>query len=236
MIKTAVILAGGFGTRLKEVVKDVPKPMAPVNGTPFLAYVCRYLKKYDIKNIIFSTGYLSEKIETYFHENFEGVQTSYSKETTPLGTGGAVRLAIKNSRDEEILVLNGDSFFDVPLDEFYKKHNEKNGDGSLALRYVLDTSRYGTIDRDEQNKIICFQEKTGTASQGFINGGVYIIKPSSFLKNTPSEGPFSIEKDFFEKQVGQLDLYGFEYSGYFIDIGIPADYMKAQHDFKEFKY
>src|SRR5688572_21570085 len=134
MINTAVILAGGFGTRLKEVIHDVPKPMAPVNGQPFLVYVCRYLKKYGVQKIIFSTGHLSEKIENYFKTNFEGLHITCSKEIFPLGTGGAVRLAIEKLTDNEIFVLNGDSFFDVPLDDFYKKHCEKKGDVSLALR------------------------------------------------------------------------------------------------------
>ena len=236
MLNTVIILAGGFGTRLQKVVSDVPKPMAQINGEPFLNYQLNYLKYFGIKTIIFSTGYLAEKISDYYKTNFNGLTISYSHETSPLGTGGGIRLAIDKTTDEEVLVLNGDSFFDLNIEQFYKLHKTANSATSLALRNVSDASRYGTIIKNTENKIISFKEKNGNVNEGIINGGVYILNKNNFIKHTPATKNFSIEKDFFETKINNQTIFGFEFNGYFIDIGIPEDYLKAQHDFKEFKY
>ena len=236
MITTAIILAGGFGTRLQTVVNDVPKPMAPVNGQPFLNYQLRYLKHYGIKKIILSTGYLADAIHSYYGNEWEGLAILYSHEDTPLGTGGGIRLAMEKSTEETNLVLNGDSFFDVDLIEFYKLHSKNNSGISLALRKVANAERYGTIEKDGDNRIISFKEKSGIAKEGIINGGVYILGKKTYFSSNPTTTNFSIEKDFFEKKINELNIFGFENEGYFIDIGIPEDYTKAQHDFKGFKY
>ncbi|MBA2611788.1 MAG: NTP transferase domain-containing protein [Bacteroidetes bacterium] len=236
MITTAVILAGGFGTRLQAVVTDLPKPMAPVNGQPFLNYQLNYLKHYGIKKVILSVGYLSEKIKNYYGSVFNGIEIEYIVEEKPLGTGGGIRLALEKCKDDLAFVLNGDSFFDLDLEKFYALHNKQNGEVSLALRKVVDAGRYGTIEKNEQNKIISFKEKSGNIKEGMINGGVYIIDKNIYLNSTPTNANFSIEKDFFEKQLNALNIYGFEFDGYFIDIGIPEDYNKAQNDFKGSKY
>ena len=236
MLNTAIILAGGFGTRLQSVVTDVPKPMAPINNLPFLNYQLNYLKYFGIKNIVFSTGYLSNKISDYYKDEFNGLTISYSNETTPLGTGGGIRLAIENTNNEDVLVLNGDSFFDVDIHSFYNLHKKNKAYISLALRQVNDAGRYGTIIKNENHSITSFKEKNGVEKEGIINGGVYIINKELYLKETPPDKNFSIEKDFFEKKINTLNIFGFEFNGYFIDIGIPDDYLKAQHDFKNFKY
>ncbi|MGZ3920303.1 MAG: nucleotidyltransferase family protein [Bacteroidia bacterium] len=236
MIQTAIILAGGFGTRLQQVISDVPKPMATVNGKPFLSYQLSYLKHYGIKNVIISTGYLAEKISSFYGNEFHGMQIIYSNEKDPLGTGGGIRLAFEKCVDALALVLNGDSFFDINVEQFYNLHIEQNSNVSLALRQVIDSSRYGTIERGEGNQIISFREKHGISKPGLINGGVYIIDKKKYLEKTAGLINFSIEKDFFEKQLNDLSIKGFEFNGYFIDIGIPEDYTKAQNDFKEFKY
>lgn len=236
MITTAIILAGGFGTRLQSVVSDLPKPMAPINGEPFLNFQLNYLKHYGIKNVILSVGYLSEKIKEYYGSTFNGINIEYVIEETPLGTGGGIRLALENSKDDLVLVLNGDSFFDVDLSKFYNSHIQTRSQISLALRKVSDAARYGTIETNSENKIISFKEKSGTNENGKINGGVYILDKKLFLQATPSATNFSIEKDFFEKQLTTFIINGFEFEGYFIDIGIPEDYLKAQNDFKGFKY
>jgi len=236
MITTAIILAGGFGTRLQSVISDLPKPMAPVNGVPFLDYQLNYLKHFGIKEVIISTGYLSEKIRDHYQNRFNNLQIKYSHEQQPLGTGGGIRMAMEMAENSELLVLNGDSFFDVNISDFFSLHHKSNTQFSLALRKVANASRYGTIELDESNDIISFKEKSGLSASGLINGGVYILNRESFLKNTPAQTNFSIEKDFFEKQIGKLSIKGFEFEGYFIDIGIPEDYTKAQNDFKEFKY
>lgn len=236
MITSAIILAGGFGTRLQSVVNDLPKPMAPINGEPFLNYQLNYLKHYGIKNVILSVGYLSEKIKAFYGTNFNGLTIDYVVEETPLGTGGGIRLALEKCTEPLAFVLNGDSLFDVDLIKFYDLHIQNRSQISLALRKVNNSSRYGTIEKNKENIISSFKEKSGIDHEGIINGGVYLLDKNLYLKETPSATNFSIEKDFFEKQISNILISGFEFEGYFIDIGIPEDYLKAQNDFKGFKY
>ncbi len=236
MLKEAIILAGGFGTRLQSVVSDVPKPMAPVNNEPFLNYIFDYLKYFRIEHVVISTGYLSEKIIEHYQNEYKGIKISYTKEETPLGTGGGIRLAMEKCMEQNVLVLNGDSFFDVDLNAYYKQHIEKKADCSLALRTVDNASRYGTINLGEKNTLLSFKEKDGFEKEGLINGGVYILNRGLFLNQTKPDIPFSIEKDFYEGRIKELHIFGFIYSGYFIDIGIPEDFKKAQDDFKRYKY
>lgn len=235
MLKEAIILAGGFGTRLQAVVNDVPKPMAPINDIPFLNYAFDYLKYYKIEHVVLSTGYLADKISEYYKNEFNGIRISYAKEETPLGTGGGIRLAMEKCHTKHVLVLNGDSFFDVNLNQYFNQHTSFHSDCSLALRKVPNAARYGTIKLGN-GFIKAFKEKDSIEKEGLINGGVYIINRELFLNKTEVLKPFSIEKDFFETRINELNLMGFEYEGYFIDIGIPEDYNKAQIDFKNFNY
>lgn len=236
MKRTAIILAGGMGTRLREVVKDLPKPMAEVNGKPFLNYLFDYLSYYKTEQIILSTGHMAEKISSHFGSSYKGVELLYSHEETPMGTGGGIRLAMEKSSNENTLVLNGDSFFDVDLNSFYENHAIKNAKASIALRKVKDAGRYGSVEVDAKSNLLHFNEKKEGQREGLINAGVYLLDRNYFFANTPSDSAFSIEKDFFGKVNGSPDIFAFEYSGYFIDIGIPDDYLKAQNEFKEFKY
>jgi D-glycero-alpha-D-manno-heptose 1-phosphate guanylyltransferase len=235
-VKTAIILAGGFGTRLKDVISDLPKPMAPVNGKPFLEYLLLHLHKYGIKHIILSTGHLAKKIAEHFGNEFRGMKISYSHEEHPLGTGGAIRLALSSCEDDEVLVMNGDSFFEIDMQRFIDLHHQSKADVSLALREVENASRYGRISIDKENRITDFKEKSDQPLRGLINAGVYLIRKKSFLDNAPPAASFSIEKDFFEKKCRQLMIKGFKFKSYFIDIGIPEDYSKAQNEFKRFAY
>jgi D-glycero-alpha-D-manno-heptose 1-phosphate guanylyltransferase len=234
-METAIILAGGFGTRLQSVIQDVPKPMAPVNGLPFLNYQLRYLHFYGIKNIIFSVGYLREKIQDYYKNEFDGMKVQYAIETEPLGTGGGIRLAMERCNENHALVLNGDSFFDINLHDYHKAFISEKAKHAIAIRHVSDAARYGTIET-KNKQIISFKEKNGINIPGKINGGVYILNKPHFMEHTPENSAFSIEKDFFEKQIHTCFIAGFEFNSYFLDIGIPEDYQKAQHDFKGFKY
>lgn len=236
MLKEAIILAGGFGTRLQSVVNDVPKPMAPINNEPFLNYVFDYLKHYQIEHVVLSTGYLSEKIVEYYKTEYKGIKVSYAKEETPLGTGGGIRLAMTKCSTKDILVLNGDSFFDVDINIHYQNHVSKQADCTLALRKVENAARYGTIVLGSENVIETFKEKDNIEQGGLINGGVYILNREIYVNKTNEFAPFSIEKDFYEKKIKELQIFGFEYDGYFIDIGIPEDYKKSQDDFKGFTY
>lgn len=236
MLNTAIILAGGMGTRLKTIISDLPKPMAPIMNVPFLTYQLNYLKHFGIKKVIFSVGYLSEKIIAHYNQSFENISIEYSIEKNPLGTGGGIRMAMSNLKEDLVLILNGDSFFDLDLEQFYNLHLEQKSDFSLALRYVNNSERYGNIEFNSSNQITSFIEKNQLNQSGYINAGVYILSKKLYLQNTKPDINFSIEKDFFEKQLNQLIIKGFEFKDYFIDIGIPEDYLKAQDDFKEFKY
>ncbi len=236
MLNTAIILAGGMGTRLKTIISDLPKPMAPIMNVPFLTYQLNYLKHFGIKKVIFSVGYLSEKIIAHYNQSFENISIEYSIEKNPLGTGGGIRMAMSNLNEDLVLILNGDSFFDLNLEQFYNLHLEQKAEFSLALRYVNNSERYGNIEFNSSHQITSFIEKNQLNQSGYINAGVYILSKKLYLHNTKPNINFSIEKDFFEKQLNQLIIKGFEFKDYFIDIGIPEDYLKAQDDFKEFKY
>ncbi len=249
MIKEAIILAGGFGTRLQSVVSDLPKPMAPINNIPFLNYQLNYLKHFGVKHVVLSVGHLADKIQDYYKTSFNGISVSYTKELSAMGTGGGIRLALEKCDDKQAIVLNGDSFFDINLKDFYHLHYIHESDFSIAGRKVEEAGRYGTIKLgkfflpsyngdDSRNfyRAEAFQEKSEKNEAGIINGGIYILNKKQFFKHTKPAHAFSIEKDFFEKQTQKLDIGVYLSDGYFIDIGIPEDYTKAQHDLKEFKY
>ena len=235
MIHTAIILAGGFGTRLQTVVSNLPKPMAPVDGEPFLNYQLRYLKKFGITKVVLSVGYLAEKIKDYYQSSFENIEIHYTMETSPLGTGGGIRLAMDVCSEEQVLVMNGDSFFEIDLGLFSEAHTAQKAEVSIAMRKVENAARYGTIIIDPTQRVVSFREKNNRAEPGTINGGVYILNRNRFLEHTSSGISFSIESDFFEKQMERIYIHGIEFNGYFIDIGVPEDYLKAQDDFKRFK-
>lgn len=226
LIKTAIVLAGGFGTRLQKVVSDVPKPMAPIRNKPFLHYLLSDLQMQGIEKIVLSTGYLHEKIEEYFGANYNGLQISYSQETKPLGTGGGIKKAFEHI-NENAFVVNGDSFFNVDLQAMATFHAEQKADFTLALKPMEKVERYGTVELKE-NRITAFREKT-FCENGLINGGVYITQRKVFDDaNLPDV--FSLETDFLAKQLEHLFVAGFISNGYFIDIGIPTDYQKAQEE------
>jgi D-glycero-alpha-D-manno-heptose 1-phosphate guanylyltransferase len=236
LIREAVILAGGFGTRLRPVITDLPKSLAPVNGKPFLHYLFRYLAHYKIEKVVLSVGYMAEKIEETFGKNYLGIQIEYAFEKEPLGTGGGIRLGMEKCSGAHILAMNGDTFFDVPLDEFFDIHLSGSSDATLALRKVEDASRYGTIQQDGK-RIIAFKEKNPEVTgEALINGGVYLLRKKTFLGNTEADKAFSIEYDFFGKLADKLWLQGFPCENYFRDIGIPEDYAKAQVEFENFRY
>jgi D-glycero-alpha-D-manno-heptose 1-phosphate guanylyltransferase len=235
MIRQAIVLAGGFGTRLQKVVQDVPKPMALINGRPFLDYQLNYLKSFGIEHIIFSVGYKHEHISGFFGDSYQGLKIDYAVEKEPLGTGGGIRLAFENVSDELALVVNGDTLFEVNLQDFYHKHIQANAAISLALRQVADVSRYGSVEVDSGGRIRGFTEKGSKSGAGLINGGVYLIEKDFFARNNFPE-KFSMEQDAFEQYYQKEALYGFTYDAYFLDIGIPEDYQKAQDEFRQLGY
>ncbi len=228
MVSTAIILAGGLGTRLQSVVKDLPKSMADIAGKPFLEYQLNYLESQKIKHILLSVGYKYEPIQNYFGSRFKGLQINYAVEKEPLGTGGAVMNALKQCKEDSIFIINGDTFFPIPLEDLFYKHCEKKSALSLALKEMQNFDRYGVVNIDSNNAITGFEEKK-FRKHGLINGGIYLAD-INILHSLNLPEKFSLEKDLFEKQVTSISLYGFPFSQYFIDIGIPDDYARAQHE------
>lgn len=228
--KEAIVLAGGFGTRLQSVVKDTPKPMAPVKGRPFLTYVLDYLIEYQYDKVILSVGYLHEQIEEYFGNRYKSLEIEYAVENEPLGTGGGILNAMSKCTTDNVLVINGDTLFKVDLNAFNRFHLEKKGLLTIALREVEDVSRYGSVTIGDDSMIILFTEKESTEGRGLINGGIYLINKKLFEKY-PKEGRFSFEKDLMEKLYRREQFFAMPSNGYFIDIGIPTDYARAQEEF-----
>jgi D-glycero-alpha-D-manno-heptose 1-phosphate guanylyltransferase len=224
-MKEAIILAGGKGTRLHKVISDVPKPMAPVDGKPFLLYVLQWLEKHKIEKIIVSAGYKSDSIVSYFGNKFNCITLEYAIEDKPLGTGGAIRYAIRKTEAKDILILNGDTYFPIDLDKFYSMHIENRNVFSVALKRMKDFSRYGSVECNN-NKILKFNEKK-FCSEGLINGGIYLVE-KQFLESSKSPEVFSLEKDVLEKEAGSGNLNCMIFDDLFIDIGIPDDYRRAQ--------
>ena len=221
----AIILAGGFGTRLQTVVKDVPKPMAEINGFPFLKYLLESLSKQGVTTVILSVGYKQKIIKDYFQNQYLNMEIIYSSEDTPLGTGGAILQALTFTKDEIVFILNGDTFFDVDLRAMSNLHKETNADITLATKKMEKFNRYGTLDINE-GRVIGFQEKK-YQEKGLINGGIYLINSKLFQAfELPSK--FSFESDFLEHSLQTLFVNAFISDGYFIDIGIPEDYYHAR--------
>jgi D-glycero-alpha-D-manno-heptose 1-phosphate guanylyltransferase len=220
----AVFLAGGRGTRLQSVVSDRPKPLADINGKPFLYYLLAYTLKYNlIDKIILSIGYKKEMISDYFGTSFQGIPIVYSLEEEPLGTGGAILNSLKYSDSNEILVFNGDSFFELDLNQFVYQSRQRNRPFSIALSEMENFDRYGSVDFDE-NYIIKFQEKK-FMTKGFINTGIYLLEKNIF-KNYSLGSVFSIESDFLQNFTKEIGISYFIQKAFFVDIGIPEDYYK----------
>ena len=226
-MREAVVLAGGFGTRLQQVVRDLPKPMAPVNGRPFLAYILDELHHWEFSHVILSTGYLHEKIEAFFGSSYRGMRLTYARETEPLGTGGGIWNALQFAASNHPFVLNGDTLFRVDIAAMEQCFFSHDSLLCLALRKVPDVSRYGSVALDGEGKVICFAEKNAVHGEGYINGGVYLLDKKLFDGFQPGER-FSFEKEVMEQLYQRYSFYGLPTSAYFIDIGIPEDYARAQ--------
>ena len=222
----AIILAGGLGTRLRSAVPNLPKCMAPINGVPFISYLIDNLINEGVTNFIFSLGYKSELFISLLEEKLPMKNYLIVIEDEPLGTGGAIKLACKKAKDENVIALNGDSLFKVILKELMQFHLEKKSRCTLALKPMQNFERYGSVEIDAVQKINSFKEKQ-FITKGCINGGVYAIEVASFLQKS-LEDKFSMEQDYLEKYSGEGNFYGFIQEGYFIDIGIPEDFVRAQ--------
>jgi len=253
-ITEAIILAGGLGTRLRSVIPDLPKCMAPVNGKPFIVYVIEYLYKQGVEKFILSVGYKHEVIIEYFDsiksqpkaqnlptghagskqktENLllttyhSPFTIQYSIEEAPLGTGGAIKLACTRATEKNVLVANGDTLFRIDIMKLSTFHYACDAHSTLSLKPMKNFDRYGIVELSEDNSIKSFKEKQHY-DKGLINGGLYALNVNKFLE-TELPTAFSFEKDYLEKFYMQRNIFGVVQDEYFIDIGIPEDYRRAQ--------
>jgi D-glycero-alpha-D-manno-heptose 1-phosphate guanylyltransferase len=226
---SAVILAGGLGTRLRSVVPDLPKPMAPIKGRPFLEYQMQYWIAQGINHFVLSLGYRYQVIIDYFGAQFEGVDVDYVIEETPLGTGGGLLLASKKvSQKENFLLLNGDTYFAIGLNDLINFSEKNKADWCFALFKTREVDRYLGVDLTPSGQIISLQADSSTLERQ-VNGGVYLVNPHALnaLPILPSNN-ISLEQDIFPIAItlGQR-FFGKEYQDVFIDIGVPNDYMLA---------
>ena len=219
-----IILAGGFGTRLRQVVADVPKPMAPVGERPFLAFVLDALVPQGITRIILSVYHQSEVIESYFGQSYLGVPVNYVKEPEPLGTGGAIKYVMQTLQlkaHQPALVVNGDTSLELNVSEFLAMHQKQQRLISMALALVMDTSRYGAVlVRGGCVSAMC---EKGQEGEGLINAGAYLIEPALW-QHIITPKAFSFEQAVLTEHLAKLLPAAFIAQGQFIDIGIPKDY------------
>ena len=236
MVTEAIILAGGLGTRLKNIVNHVPKSMASIGGKPFLEYQLNYLIKNGIQRVILSVGYKKEIIIDYFGNKYQSMKIIYSEECEPLGTGGAIKLALREIIGKIVYVINGDTYFDIDLKKFHEFHEKYKSFTTIAIKRIANTKEYGNVSLDSNMRIQRFEEKKSIGN--YINGGVYIFKKGTF-ENLCLPEKFSIERDYFMKYFQSKKMYGYVTDDYFIDIGTPKNYRYAENqllkrlDYKE---
>jgi D-glycero-alpha-D-manno-heptose 1-phosphate guanylyltransferase len=220
----AIVLAGGFGTRLRSLVPDLPKPMASIAGRPFLEILLGNLARMGFRRAVMGLGYKGETIISHFGEEFRGLQLSYSVETTPLGTGGAAASAIDSCSGDHAFIINGDTFVDFDAAAVESAWQLRRNPIVVACE-VRDSDRYGRLLIDS-GRVVGFSEK-GETGPGLINAGVYVIDSLS-LKARQRDGAFSLERDFLGPMVSSRQVDVFVSGGIFIDIGVPEDYLRAQ--------
>ncbi len=220
----AIVLAGGFGTRLKQVVPDLPKPMAPVAGRPFLEILLSTLARKGFTRVVLSLGFMAEKIIEHFGESYLGMDLVHEVESQPLGTGGAIRAAMARCATDHVFIFNGDTYLDIEVDELERLW-QSGHHPVIVVREVPDTARFGRVEMYD-GRINAFLEK-GVSGSGLINAGCYVL-PKEALDDFSLGQPFSIETEFFIKYLQRIRFDGFITHGRFIDIGVPEDYVLAQ--------
>ena len=231
----AIVLAGGLGTRLASRLQGLPKPMAPVAGRPFLEILLAQLRRCGCTRVLLSVGHLHSIIQDHFGASFDGMTIDYVVENTPLGTGGAIRLALERATEESVLVLNGDTFLDADYAAMMGFHTECGATVTLAVVHCDDVSRYGGVTIDGQH-VVGFEEKCCLGpgpKPGWISAGTYVLARSLAWPAALAER-FSIERDFFASEVARLRPAAFKIEGFFLDIGIPEDYDRAQTELARF--
>lgn len=227
-MKELIILAGGLGTRLRPTVKDLPKSMAPVSGRPFIDYIIQHFLSEGIERFIFALGFEATPIKDYLQQHYPQLDMVFSVESEPLGTGGAIKLACQYANEAHVAVTNGDTLFKINLAALSQLHQAKKADCTLSLKPMENFDRFGVVELTGDQQIKAFKEKMHF-NKGLINGGCYILNVAGFLAQM-SPDKFSFEKDYLEKLAGKGRLYGQEQDVYFIDMGVPEDYQRAQKE------
>jgi NDP-sugar pyrophosphorylase family protein len=222
---TAAILAGGLGTRLRSVISDRPKVLAPVHDRPFISFLLDQVADHGIRTAVLCVGYRGDQLRALLGECYGPLRLHYSAESSPLGTAGALRLALPLLQSETVLVLNGDSYCDARLQELYRQHLASGAVATLLVTMQEETRRYGRVNLDPRGTVSGFEEKGSHQGPGWINTGVYLIQ-RSLLPSIPTDRPFSLERDIFPAWVG-CGLHGHSTCGRFLDIGTPESYAAA---------
>ena len=222
----AFVICGGLGTRLRPLLADRPKSMALISGTPFLQLLLDRLRSQGVDDVILGSGYMAEKIEGYFGSGNEfSVRIRYSREHEPLGTGGALKLAEPLISDP-VLVLNGDSYVEWKLVPMLELFTDKDAELVVVLQAVADVTRYGSVTLDRDGRVAEFTEKGIRSGPGLVNAGVYLVR-KQIVRDLPAGTAISLEREVFPRLLDR-GVYGLVCTGIFIDIGIPADFKRAQ--------
>ncbi|MBI5418815.1 MAG: nucleotidyltransferase family protein [Deltaproteobacteria bacterium] len=227
----AAILAGGLGTRLRSAVPDRPKALAAVSGRPCLTYLLDQLDGFGIRDVVLCTGHRGEEIREAIGDHYGEMRVTYSREREPLGTAGALRLALPYFQSDPVLVMNGDSYCEADFNDFHAWHLQRGAAASLIVAEVPDTSRFGRVRVSGNGYVQGFEEKGGETGPGRINAGVYLLG-RAFLSNIPFSGPASLERDLFPSWIIR-GLHGYLCRGRFIDIGTAASYAEAERFFNK---
>lgn len=231
-VKEAIILAGGLGTRLRSIVSDMPKCMAIVNGKPFIYYVIKNLQEQGVNKFIFSLGYKHEVLTEFLNNLIENINIDIIIENEPLGTGGAIKNAYNLTSQKNVIISNGDTLFKTDINKLFKFHEYRDAECTLSLKHMHKFDRYGVVELSSKNNIVLFKEKK-YYEEGLINGGLYILNMKKFMTKTLEE-KFSFEKDYLEKFYVNGNMFGIISKDYFIDIGIPSDYERANNEISNY--
>jgi D-glycero-alpha-D-manno-heptose 1-phosphate guanylyltransferase len=224
---TAAILAGGLGTRLRSRIADRPKVLALVHGRPYLTYLLEQLAGAGVRTVVLLTGYLADQIRSAFGDSYAGLRLIHSCEPSPLGTAGALRLALPYLSSSTTLLLNGDSYCAASLHEFWRYHQRQAADLSLVLTEVEECSRYGCVHRGTDGRVLRFEEKNRAGGVGWVNAGIYLIN-RPLIQEIPADVPVSLERDMGPMWADNNRCFGFPCWGRFLDIGTPESYAQAE--------
>jgi NDP-sugar pyrophosphorylase family protein len=222
----AAILAGGLGTRLRSVVPDRPKILAPIGGRPYILFLLDQLAQIGLQSVVLCTGYAGDQVRVQLGNRYRELRLQYSQETLPLGTAGALRLALPHLPSSRVLVLNGDSYVNVDLAAFNRHHDRNRARASMVVAYVNNAARFGTVQLAADDRVTGFEEKKTTQQPGWINAGVYLLE-RELIERIADAGAVSLEREMFPLWIGE-GLFGFRCTGAFLDIGTPESYAAAE--------